>query len=406
MSLIDTRREHMFPMLSPAEIDRLRRYGEVRHFSAGSLLMSAGKPSPGMIVLISGTATVTRRDRPGNTVPIVDMGAGEFIAEVGDLSGRPSLVDARAKTEVETLVIPPECLRRLMIAEAELGERIIRALILRRVALIEMGAGGPVLIGDETSPDIVRLQGFLARNGYPQQLLDPASDPDAKSLVERYAPGSHDLSLVICPDGTVLENPSEAALARCMGMVPSDALDRTHDVAVVGAGPAGLSTAVYAASEGLSVIVFDKLAFGGQAGASARIENYLGFPTGISGQALAGRAFVQAQKFGAEIAIPTEISRLRLRRSSSLSRSDRRPNGSRAHRGCGGRRTLSSTGCRQSQRFRGAWRLVLGFADRGANVPKRGGRSGGRRQLGGPGGGLSFGICEENLDAGARPRSR
>jgi thioredoxin reductase (NADPH) len=310
MSLIDTRREHLFPKLSPAEIDRLHRYGEVRRFSAGSLLMSAGKPSPGMIVLISGATTVTRHDRPGNTVPIVDMGAGEFIAEVGDLSGRPSLVDARAKTEVKTLVIPPESLRRLMIAEAELGERIIRALILRRVALIEMGAGGPVLIGDETSPDIVRLQGFLARNGYPQQLLDPASDPEAKTLVERYAPGSHDLPLVICPDGTVLENPSEAALARCMGMVPIDALERTHDVAVVGAGPAGLSTAVYAASEGLSVIVFDKLAFGGQAGASARIENYLGFPTGISGQALAGRAFVQAQKFGAEIAIPAEISRL------------------------------------------------------------------------------------------------
>src|SRR3984957_10172302 len=310
MVLISSRREHFFPKLSPAEIDRLHRYGEVRRFSAGSLLMSAGKPSPGMIVLISGATTVTRHDRPGNTVPIVDMGAGEFIAEVGDLSGRPSLVDARAKTEVETLVIPPENLRRLMIAEAELGERIIRALILRRVALIELGAGGPVLIGDESSPDIVRLQGFLARNGYPQQLLDPASDPEAKTLVERYAPGSHDLPLVICPDGTVLKNPSEAALARCMGMAPTDALDRTHDVAIVGAGPAGLSTAVYAASEGLSVIVFDKLAFGGQASPSARIENYLGFPTGISGQALAGRAFVQAQKFGAEIAIPTEISRL------------------------------------------------------------------------------------------------
>jgi thioredoxin reductase (NADPH) len=299
----------MFPKLSASEIDRLRRFGEIRQFSAGSLLVKAGKPSPGLIVLISGTATVTRCDRPGHTAPIVDMGAGEFIAEVGDLSGRPALVDAQAKTELEALVIPPEGLRRLMIAEAELGERIMRALILRRVALIEMGAG-PVLIGEETNPDTVRLQGFLARNGYPHHLLDPASDTEAATLVERYAREPRDLPLAICPDGSVLKNPSEAALARCIGMAPSDALDRTYDVAIVGAGPAGLSTAVYAESEGLSVIVFDKIAFGGQAGASARIENYLGFPTGISGQALAGRAFVQAQKFGAEFAIPIEIGRL------------------------------------------------------------------------------------------------
>src|SRR5580693_3758105 len=217
MSLIETRREQMFPKLTSAEIDRLRGLGVARRFARSSQLMSAGRPSPGMIVLISGAATVARRDKPGHTSPIVDMGAGDFIAEVGDLSLSPSLVDVQAASDVEALIIPPDRLRALMIAEAELGERIMRALILRRVALIEMGAGGPVLIGDETSPDIVRLQGFLARNGYPQQLLDPASDPEAKTLVERHAPGSHDLPLVICPDGTVLENPSEAALARCIG---------------------------------------------------------------------------------------------------------------------------------------------------------------------------------------------
>ena len=272
--------------------------------------MSAGRPSPGMIVLISGAATVARRDKPGHTSPIVDMGAGDFIAEVGDLSGRPSLVDVHAASDVEALIIPPERLRALMIAEAELGERIMRALILRRVALVEMGAGGPVLIGDETSPDIIRLQGFLTRNSYPNQVLDPAEDPDAKSLVERYAPRPGELPLVVCPDGSVLKNPSETELARALGMVRTDAPDQTFDVAVVGAGPAGLATAIYAASEGLSVIVLDKLAYGGQAGASARIENYLGFPTGISGQALMGRAFVQAQKFGVEFSIPTEVDRL------------------------------------------------------------------------------------------------
>ncbi len=310
MSAFETRREQMFPKLTPAEINRLRRFGEVSHFAAGASLMSAGRPSPGMIVLISGAATVTRRDKPGHVTPIIDQGAGEFIAEVGDLSGRPSLVDAQAVAEVEALVISPEGLRALMIAEAELGERIMRALILRRVALIEMGAGGPALIGEEMSPDVVRLQGFLARNGYPHQLLDPTHDPEAKALLERYTSGPGDLPLAVCADGTVLKNPSEAELAKCIGMIRLDAPDRTFDVAIVGAGPAGLATAVYAASEGLSAIVFDKLAFGGQAGASARIENYLGFPTGVSGQALAGRAFVQAQKFGAEFAIPIEIDRI------------------------------------------------------------------------------------------------
>jgi thioredoxin reductase (NADPH) len=199
-----------------------------------------------------------------------------------------------------------------MIEEAELGERIMRALILRRVALIEAGAGGPVLIGPESSPDVVRLQGFLARNAYPHQSLDPVRDRDAAELVKRYAPNPADLPLAVCPKGSILKNPSEAELARALGMVPVDEWDRVYDVAVVGAGPAGLSTASYAASEGLSVIVFDVRAFGGQAGASARIENYLGFPTGISGQALTGRAYVQAQKFGAKMVIPTKVLRLDL----------------------------------------------------------------------------------------------
>jgi thioredoxin reductase (NADPH) len=183
-------------------------------------------------------------------------------------------------------------------------------LILRRVALIEAGVGGPILIGPESSPDMIRLQGFLARNAYPHQLLDPTTDRDAAELIKRYAPNARDLPLVVCPKGTILKNPSEAELARALGMVSIDERDRTYDVAVVGAGPGGLSVAVYAASEGLSVIVFDARAFGGQAGASARIENYLGFPTGISGQALTGRAYVQAQKFGARMAIPIEVMRL------------------------------------------------------------------------------------------------
>jgi len=178
------------------------------------------------------------------------------------------------------------------------------------VGLIEMGAGGPVLIGAPSSPDMARLRNFLARNGIPHLVFDPASDPDAHAFIERYAPRPEDMPLVACPDGSVLRNPGENELARCIGMLDAADAERVHDVAVVGAGPAGLATAVYAASEGLSVLVVDALSFGGQAGASARIENYLGFPTGISGQALAGRAYTQAQKFGARMLIPVEAVRL------------------------------------------------------------------------------------------------
>src|SRR6266550_4271784 len=263
-----------------------------------------------MFVLIKGSARLTRRDPLGHSAPILEQGPGEFVAEVGQLSGQPAFVDVHAIDDVEALLIPPENLRALMIEEPELGERIMRALILRRVALVEAGAGGPVLIGPESSPNVIRLQGFLARNAYPHQLLDPTQDRSAAELVKRYAPSPADLPLAVCPKGSILKNPNEAELARALGMVPIDEQNQTYDVAVVGAGPAGLSTAVYAASEGLSTIVFDARAFGGQAGASARIENYLGFPTGISGLALTGRAYVQAQKFGARMMIPTEVVRL------------------------------------------------------------------------------------------------
>ncbi|MGZ5875148.1 MAG: FAD-dependent oxidoreductase [Bradyrhizobium sp.] len=310
MKTIDPRDEHMFPKLTPQEIDRVRRFGEVRRYASGEALFLTGDTAPGMYVLIKGSVRVTRRDPLGHSAPIVEMGPGQFVAEVGQLSGQPAFVDVHAIDDVEALLIPPQNLRSLMIEEPELGERIMQALILRRVVLIEAGAGGPVLIGPESSPDVIRLQGFLARNAYPHQLLDPEKDEDAAKLVQQYAPNPTDLPLAVCPKGTILKNPSEAELARALGMVPVDERDQTYDVAVVGAGPAGLSTAVYAASEGLSVIVLDARAFGGQAGASARIENYLGFPAGISGQALTGRAYVQAQKFGARMVIPAEVVRL------------------------------------------------------------------------------------------------
>jgi thioredoxin reductase (NADPH) len=310
MSAIDNRREQMFPKLTQPEIDRLRRFGEVRRYAAGEALFVTGDIAPGMYVLIRGSVRVTRRDPLGHTAPIIEQGPGEFVAEVGQLSGQPAFVDVHASCDVEALLIPPQNLRTLMIEEPELGERIMQALILRRIALIEAGAGGPVLIGPASSPDVIRLQGFLARNAYPHQLLDPAHDEDAAMLVKEYARDAADLPLAVCPKGSILKNPNEAELARSLGMVSIDDQNRTYDVAVVGAGPAGLSTAVYAGSEGMSVVAFDARAFGGQAGASALIENYLGFPAGISGQSLTGRAYVQAQKFGAKVLIPSEVVRL------------------------------------------------------------------------------------------------
>src|SRR6185437_1933747 len=283
---------------------------ELRSYRHGERLFETGKPGPGMFVVLSGHVAITARDGLGHVTPIVEQGPGQFVAEVGQLSGRVALVDGRAEGDVETLLIPPDKLRALLVAEADLGEHIMRALILRRVSLIQGGVGGPVLIGPSNSPSVARLQNFLTRNSFPHHLLDPERDGDAAEVIARYSPSPSDWPLVVTIDGAVLRNPSETEVARSIGMIGGPRGSRIYDAAIVGCGPAGLATAVYAASEGLSVAVLDARAFGGQAGASARIENYLGFPTGISGQALAGRAFTQAQKFGADIMIPMGVRSL------------------------------------------------------------------------------------------------
>jgi len=304
------RLEQTFPTLTEQEIARMRRFAESRTYKDGEKLFETGQPGPGMFIVLSGHVAITQRDGLGHVTPVIDQGPGQFLAEIGQLSGRVALVDGEAEGDVETLLIPPPQLRALLVAEADLGERIMRALILRRVSLIQAGAGGPVLIGPADSSGVVRLRGFLTRNSIPHHLLDPATEHDAAELIARYSPSPSDWPLVVALDGTVLRNPGETELARAMGMIRGVAQDKVYDVAVVGSGPAGLSTAVYAASEGLSVAVCDARSFGGQAGASARIENYLGFPTGISGHALTARAYNQAQKFGAEMMIPTEVTAL------------------------------------------------------------------------------------------------
>src|SRR5580700_5918626 len=264
------RPEQTFPELTAGEIARMRRFGEIRKYSNGERLFETGKPGPGMFVVLSGHVAITQRDGLGHVTPVIDQGPGQFLAEIGQLSGRVALVDGHAEGEVETLLIPPDRLRALLVAEADLGERIMRALILRRVNMIQGGVGGPVLIGPSDSTGVVRLQGFLARNGYPQHLLDPVSDPDAAELIARYSPSPTDWPLVVAADGTVLRNPGETELARAIGMI-GPAGNKIYDTAIVGCGPAGLATAVYAASEGLSVAALDARSFGGQAGASARI---------------------------------------------------------------------------------------------------------------------------------------
>jgi thioredoxin reductase (NADPH) len=300
----------MFPVLETFEIERVRRFGEPRTYRADETIAQAGAANHGLHLILSGTADIMQHALSDLGEVIVTLGPGSFTGELAHLSGQPGLVDVRARSAVETLVILPDRLRALLIAEAELGERVMRALILRRVSLIEAGTTGPIIIGRAGSGDVLRLDNFLSRNGHPHQRLDPETDAQARALVERFHIDPSHLPMVLCPNGELLYNPGEIELARCIGLVSSLDPQRVFDVAIVGAGPAGLGSAVYAASEGLSVAVFDCRSFGGQAGASARIENYLGFPTGISGMALMGRAYNQAQKFGAQMVIPAEVDAL------------------------------------------------------------------------------------------------
>lgn len=305
-AIFSRRRDQAFPTLEPEEIEGLRRFGQQRRYAEGEALSRAGEAGHGLTIVISGQVAITWSDETGRRHPVVTHRAGSFMGELAQLSGRPALLDAIAETPVDAIVIPPEGLRALLVADAEIGERIMRALILRRMGLLETGAGGPIIVGPDDNPDVRRLEGFLARNGHPRHRLDPTRDVEAQALIERFHIAAGELPIVVCPDGRLLRNPGDVELARCLGMVGELDPSRRYDVVVVGSGPAGLATAVYAASEGLSVLALDCRSFGGQAGASARIENYLGFPTGVSGGALMARANTQAQKFGVEMAIPDE----------------------------------------------------------------------------------------------------
>ncbi len=307
------RASQMFPALTAAQVETARRFasGEPRRFAPGEAVYAIGEREVPTWLVLEGSFEIVRRDGPDSEALFTTYAPGQFTGEISQLAGSPSLAAARAG-EHGCLAVPfdTEHLRALIIGSADVGETVMRALILRRVGLIATAGAGSVLIGDPETAPLRRIQRFLTLSGYPVEVLETVGDGKGPALVERLGILPHDLPLMLCPDDTVLKNPNTEEVAACLGITPELDPERVYDVAIVGAGPAGLAAAVYAASEGLSVIVLDARARGGQAGTSSRIENYLGFPTGISGAALTGRAFMQALKFGAEVAIPIEVEKL------------------------------------------------------------------------------------------------
>ena len=307
--LRETRREQMFPKLTPAQIHRLDAYGKRLRIRAGEVLVEPGDRYGRLLVVLSGAIEIVLPGMAGET-PVTVHTAGGFAGEMSALRGAGATVRARVRDDGEVIAIEQEDLRRLVQADAELSELFMRAFILRRMGLISAQQGDVILIGSSHSAATLRLRQFLGRNGFPYVSVDVDRDPDVAALLERFHVGIDEVPVVICRGEKVLRNPSNEQLVECLRMNPEIDDATVRDLIVIGAGPAGLAAAVYGASEGLDVLVLETTAPGGQAGTSSKIENYLGFPTGISGQALAGRAAVQAQKFGADLTVASTVERL------------------------------------------------------------------------------------------------
>jgi thioredoxin reductase (NADPH) len=310
--LLEDRIAQIVPTLTPAQIQFALRFasGPKRVFASDEKLLDVGDRNTIVWLVVEGTIVASRRDGLGREGLFATGGPGQFSGEVSDLAGHASLAMVCAGPDGCTAYpfdLPH--LRALLISSADIGEVMMRAFILRRAAFLEGGGVGSVILGEAASPDTVRLRGLLTRNSYPHSLID-VDGAEGKALVERLGVLPADLPILICPNGTLMRHPSDAEAGVGLGIVPDITPEAVYDGIVVGAGPAGLAVAVYAASEGLNVLVLDSRSFGGQAGASSRIENYLGFPTGISGQALTARAFLQAQKFGAQFAVPVSVLEL------------------------------------------------------------------------------------------------
>ncbi|KQU21957.1 cation tolerance protein CutA [Methylobacterium sp. Leaf94] len=299
----DERAAQTFPRLDDEMAQRVAGYGREETLPAGTVIFARGQRRVDFFLVRSGRIEMFETDHAGQTTVFTVHTEGQFTGELDLFNDREILVSGRTVSDARVVRIDRAAFRRLVTAEPDIGEIIMRAFILRRVGLIRHGRGGVVLIGLGHQRETLRLERFLVRNAYPHRILDVALDGAAREALDGFGLTEADLPVVLAPGTAVLRNPSNAVLADILGLTETIDPDRVYDVAVIGAGPAGLAAAVYAASEGLDTIVVEGLAPGGQAGTSSKIENYLGFPTGISGQALAGRAQVQAQKFGARLAI-------------------------------------------------------------------------------------------------------
>ena len=296
------RRQQMFPRLTSTQIDRISSIGQRRRVRAGEILFEIGQQHTSFFVVLEGAVEIVR-PIAGHEERITVHGPGEFTGEINMLSARRNLVRGRALADGAIVVVDREHLRAVVQRDFELSEILMRAFILRRVALIAQVGSDLVLIGSRHSASTLRIREFLSRNGQPFTYEEVESEPDVQALLDRFHVRVEDMPVVVCESGQVFRNPTIEMLASGLGLSHELDAKATRDVVIVGAGPAGLAAAVYAASEGLDVLVLETAAPGGQAGSSSRIENYLGFPTGISGQDLAGRALTQAEKFGAEVSI-------------------------------------------------------------------------------------------------------
>ena len=294
--------EKVFPSLSAAQIERVASRGKKRAVKAGEVLYEQGAANVPFFVLLSAELEAFRPTQLGKRL-IELRGRGQFTGEINALTGRRALLQISVTKSGDVVELDRQGLLGLVQGDAEIGEIIMRAFILRRVGLVTSGIGDVVLVGSAHSAGTLRIKEFLMRNGHPYAYVDLERDSEVEQLMTAFKIATNDIPVVICAGKTVLRNPSNREIAECLGF--NESIDETHvrDLVVIGAGPSGLASAVYGASEGLDVLVIETNAPGGQAGSSSRIENYLGFPTGVSGQELAGRAFTQAEKFGAELVI-------------------------------------------------------------------------------------------------------
>jgi thioredoxin reductase (NADPH) len=302
LPLTSSRIEKIFPKLTPAQIDRIAAHGHILSVQSGEVLIEQGDTNVPFFVVITGEVEIVRPFGAYETLVTIH-GYGEFTGEVNMLSGRRSLVRARATRPGKVIELDHQQMFGLVQTDAELSDILMRAFILRRVELIAAGVGDIVLIGSTHSTGTLRIKEFLMRNGHPYSYIDLERDPDVQNLLDSFKISASEIPVLICQGQLVLRNPSNQEIADCLGF--NESVDQTHvrDLVVIGAGPSGLAAAVYGASEGLDVLVLETSSPGGQAGSSSKIENYLGFPTGITGQELAARAYLQAQKFGAHMLI-------------------------------------------------------------------------------------------------------